>query len=79
MLSDGSVVTLKDLSPEELEEKKKYNTLEGEIYKKMDSLLTENAELIEKHRPKVSKNSAGYALWSIRDENAHTFNLAKLI
>lgn len=79
VLSDGSVVTLKDLSPEELEEKKKYNTLEGEIYKKMDSLLTENAELIEKHRPKVSKNSAGYALWSIRDENAHTFNLAKLI
>ena len=45
----------------------------------MDALLTENAALIEQHRPRVSKNSAGYALWSIRDAATHSFNLAKLI
>ncbi|MDP2655156.1 MAG: FAD-binding oxidoreductase, partial [bacterium] len=67
VLSDGSQASLKSLTQEELEEKKKLETLEGKIYREMDALLTENAELIESHRPKVSKNSAGYALWIIRE------------
>ncbi len=79
VLSDGSFATFKALSPEGLEEKKKLETLEGEIYRKMDTLLTENADLIEERRPKVSKNSAGYALWSVKDKKTNTFNLAKLI
>ncbi|HEC93882.1 MAG TPA: FAD-binding oxidoreductase [Candidatus Kaiserbacteria bacterium] len=79
VLSDGSVTTFKALTPEELEEKKKLNTLEGDIYRRMDTLITENAKLIETRKPKVSKNSAGYALWSIRDKKTNTFNLAKLI
>ncbi len=79
VLSDGSVTTFKALNDAELEEKKKLNTFEGEIYKKMDALLTENESIIEEHKPRVSKNSAGYALWSIKDKEAHTFNLAKLI
>ncbi len=79
VLSDGSQATFKALTPEELKEKKKLQTLEGKIYREMDALLTENVALIEKHRPKVSKNSAGYALWSIRDHKTNTFNLAKLI
>ena len=79
VLSDGSVTTFKALTSAELEEKKKLETLEGSIYREMDDLLTKNAALIEAKRPKVSKNSAGYALWSIRDDEAGTFNLAKLI
>jgi len=79
VLSDGSPATFKALSPEELEEKKKLETLEGQIYREMHVLLTENAALIEAHRPKVSKNSAGYALWSIKDPATGAFNLAKLI
>jgi FAD/FMN-containing dehydrogenase len=79
VLSDGSQTTFKALTPAELEEKKKLQTLEGEIYRTMDALITKNAVLIEAHRPKVSKNSAGYALWSIRNPKTGTFNLAKLI
>ena len=79
VLSNGSQATFKSLVPEELEEKKKLQTLEGKIYREMDALLVENASLIESHRPKVSKNSAGYALWSIRDYKTGRFNLAKLI
>ena len=79
VLSDGSQTTFKALTSSELKEKKKLRTLEGKIYREMDALLTENAALIEAKRPKVSKNSAGYALWSIRDAKTHTFNLAKLI
>ncbi len=79
VLSDGSQAIFKALVPEELEEKKKLQTIEGEIYREMDALLVKNAAIIEAHRPKVSKNSAGYALWSIRDHRTGSFNLAKLI
>lgn len=79
VLSDGTQTTFKALSPDELKEKKKLDTLEGKIYREMDTLLTDNTALIEEHRPKVLKNSAGYALWSIRDTTKNTFNLAKLI
>ncbi|MEK7114283.1 MAG: FAD-binding oxidoreductase, partial [Patescibacteria group bacterium] len=79
VLSDGSLATFKSLTPSEVEERKKLNTLEGKIYREMDALLTEHAGLIEGHRPKVSKNSAGYALWSIIDHETGTFNLAKLV
>jgi len=82
VLSDGSQATFRGLDARELEARKSLNNLEGEIYRKMDALLTENAELIEQRRPKVSKNSAGYALWSIRESKEVRppyFNLAKLI
>ncbi|MBI5405903.1 FAD-binding oxidoreductase [Candidatus Kaiserbacteria bacterium] len=79
VLSDGSQVTFKALTPAELEEKKKLQTLEGAIYREMDALITDNAGLIEGRRPRVSKNSAGYALWSVLDAKTGTFNLAKLI
>jgi len=79
ILSDGSLATFKPLTPNEVEERKKLRTLEGKIYREMDALLTENAGLIEGHRPRVSKNSAGYALWSVKDPKTGMFNLAKLI
>ncbi|HUY62870.1 MAG TPA: FAD-binding oxidoreductase [Candidatus Paceibacterota bacterium] len=79
VLSDGSRATFKPLTPAELAEKKKLETLEGKIYREMDTLLTENAEVIEQHRPKVSKNSAGYALWNVRDHATGLFNLSKLV
>jgi FAD/FMN-containing dehydrogenase len=79
VLADGSEATFKPLTPEEVEDKKKLETFEGKIYREMDALLTENAALIASKKPKVSKNSAGYALWSIRDERTGATNLAKLI
>ncbi|MFZ1987563.1 MAG: FAD-binding oxidoreductase [Minisyncoccia bacterium] len=79
VLCDGSTATFKALTPEELEAKKKEQTLEGEIYRKMDALITKNWERIHGAKPKVSKNSAGYALWSVRDPETGLFNLAKLI
>ncbi len=79
VLSDGTRTLFKALTPAELEEKKKLQTLEGNIYREMDALITENAALIEARRPKVLKNSAGYALWNVRNAETGTFNLAKLI
>ena len=79
VLSDGSQCVFKALTPPELAKKKELGTLEGAIYRTMDELLTEHAVLIDEHRPKVSKTSAGYALWSVRDKETGSFNLAKLI
>ncbi len=79
VLADGSRTTFKELSPAELEEKKRLKTLEGQIYREMDALVSENAKLIEERRPKVSKNSAGYALWRVKDPATGSINLAKLV
>ena len=79
VLSDGTITTFKALDFGELNTKKAQKNLEGEIYRKMDALLNENAEVIAEAKPKVSKNSAGYALWNVRDTMKGTFNLAKLI
>jgi len=79
VLSDGTETRVKPLSPSELAMKRAKLDFEGEIYRKMNVLLRENANLIKAHTPKVSKNSAGYALWNVIDEEKKTFNLAKLI
>ncbi|HEV7121341.1 MAG TPA: FAD-binding oxidoreductase [Candidatus Paceibacterota bacterium] len=79
VLSDGSQATFKALNARELAAKQQLPTLEGAIYKRMSALISTNAKTIEKARPQVSKNSAGYALWDIHDQKTGTFNLAKLI
>ncbi|HEX5774627.1 MAG TPA: FAD-binding oxidoreductase [Candidatus Paceibacterota bacterium] len=79
VLADGTITTFKALGPGELEEKKQLPGLEGDIYRKMHALLLENREAIMAAKPKVSKNSAGYALWDVLDMEHGTFNLAKLV
>lgn len=78
VLSDGSQITLKPLSPEELEEKKSLQTLEGEIYRKTHELLLTHAKELAAARPTVTKNSAGYALWDVINIETGAFDLTKL-
>lgn len=77
VLSDGNEYVFKPLTADELEQKKNRNDFEGEIYRKIHELLKTNYEIIEKARPNVSKNSAGYALWNVWP-NRHGFDLTKL-
>ncbi len=79
VLSDGSQVTFEPITIQELTAKKSEQTLEGEIYRTMDELLVKNKEIIADAKPNVSKNSAGYALWDVVDEQRGTFDLTKLI
>lgn len=78
VLSDGSRTTFKKLSAEELEEKKRLQTFEGALYREMHALILKHKETIQAARPKVSKNSAGYALWEVLNEDG-SFDLTKLI
>jgi len=79
VLSDGSKATLRSLSEAELAEKKQLQNLEGEIYRKMSSLVEENRAEIEAARPTVSKNSSGYALWNVSDTQKGTFDLTQVV
>lgn len=78
VLSDGNTYELKPLSKEELEKKLIQKDFEGEIYKKIHHLITENYELIMKAKPDVTKNSAGYFLWNVIDKKRNTFDLSQL-
>ncbi|MEK7201497.1 MAG: FAD-binding oxidoreductase, partial [Patescibacteria group bacterium] len=78
VLDDGSVATFSSLTPEEVEAKKLLPSREGAIYQHMSRLLEEHKEVIQNAKPKVSKNSAGYALWDVVDKKGN-MNLAKLI
>ncbi|HRH55903.1 MAG TPA: FAD-binding oxidoreductase [Candidatus Paceibacterota bacterium] len=79
VLADGTKTTFGPLDADELERKCNLETLEGTIYRGMRDLIGENREVLEAARPKVSKNSAGYALWDVWNTKDGTFNLAKLI
>lgn len=76
VLSDGNEYRIRPLSVRELQQKMKQKDFEGSVYTKLFSLLDSNYELIQKARPAVSKNSAGYALWNVW--NRETFDLTKL-
>ena len=78
VLSDGNEYQLRKLSRAELREKLLVVGFEGDIYRKMYELITKNKAVIEKHRPHVTKNSSGYALWDVYDERAETFDLTRL-
>src|SRR3989344_2131611 len=67
VLSDGEEYLLKALTLKELEQKKSQDNFEGRIYRQMHELLESNYELIQKAKPNVSKNSAGYLLWNVWD------------
>ena len=79
VLSDGREYILKSLTLEELEQKKSQQDFEGEIYRQMHDLLESNYELIKKAKPNVSKNSAGYPLWSVYWSDQYKFDLTKLL
>ncbi len=79
VLSDGSQITVGPLTEGELSSKKAQNDFEGKIYRDMDALIKNNLDEIVTSKPKTSKNSAGYYLWNVIDQEKKTFNLAKLI
>lgn len=77
VLADGEEHTLHRLTPAELDAKRKEDTFEGQLYEGVASLIESHRTLIDRARPKVSKNSSGYNLWDVWD--GKRFDLTKLI
>lgn len=78
VLADGSIAELKPLNEQELQEKMNLQNMEGMIYREMYKLITENYDEIQKAKPKVNKNSAGYYLWNVWDKEKKIFDLTQV-
>lgn len=79
VFSDGNLYEVRPLDRSELSKKISQDNFEGQIYKKVWNLLEKNKEDIEKAKPDVSKNSAGYYIWNVYDDKTKIFDLTKLI
>ncbi len=77
IFSDGNEYLVKPLSKEALDLKMAQNDFEGNVYKNLFNLIRENREALEQAKPKVTKNSAGYYLWNVWQDD--TFDLNKLL
>ncbi len=77
VMADGEEHNLRPLTALELQAKMKEKSFEGDIYRRLYDLIEKNYDLLQKAKPKVSKNSAGYYLWNVWDKK--TFDITKVI
>ncbi len=78
ILSDGQEYEFKKINETQMHEKLALKTFEGNIYRQMYELISQNYDIIQAAKPKVSKNSTGYLLWKVFDKKANTFDLSKI-
>lgn len=83
LLSDGSEVEFKPISKIELEEKLNLQTIEGNIYRKLDSILSseENRKEIESQFPEksIKRRNTGYALDRLAENSSFSSTTSKLL
>ncbi len=79
IFADGNEYVVKPLTKPELDEKIAQGGFEGNLYKEVFDLITQNKIEIAHAKPQVSKNSAGYYLWNVWNEREQIFDLTKLI
>lgn len=82
ILDDNSVALFEELTAEEYAAKQKLSSREGEIYRKIHSLVSEekNKEIIRNSFPKpdITRRNTGYALDFLIDRE-NDFNLCRLL
>ena len=78
VLTDGKPHTFRKFEGDALQVKLKELSFEGDLYRKVAALVKDNKEVIEKAKPKVEKNSSGYALWDLGN-GVNSLNLARLM
>ncbi|RMG68014.1 MAG: FAD-binding oxidoreductase, partial [Calditrichaeota bacterium] len=85
ILSDGSQAHFRPVDPEQLPQYCRRKGLEGEIYRRIHRLITENDEVIRRGTPRHWRRCGGYSLdrfvsgVSYRYHHDSRFNLARLI
>lgn len=78
VLANGEVIETGRLSKRELNKKKGLTSFEGEVYRQLDGLITDNWDLIQNSKLPVSKNAAGYELVSVKQKDG-SFDLTPLL
>jgi FAD/FMN-containing dehydrogenase len=79
VLTDGNEYVVKPLTKTQFDEKISQTDFEGRIYKQVWELIQKNSDIISAEKPIVSKNSAGYYLWNVWDQERQIFDLNKLL
>ncbi|MBK8504560.1 MAG: FAD-binding oxidoreductase [Saprospiraceae bacterium] len=77
LLSDGTILYLKEHPPEEYEQIAKLSTREGEIYREIKLIVKNNLDEIKSRFPTVMRRVGGYNLDEFSDTDH--WNLSKLI
>ena len=77
VLANGEVIQTGRLSKHELNAKKGLQTMEGEIYRGIDTLIDENAEIITGYSNSSSLNAGGYAIDLVKKSDG-SFDLTPL-
>ena len=77
VLANGEIIQTGRLSRRELSEKKGLQTLEGEIYRSVDSLIEDNQDIINALADSPSLDASCYGLELVRGENG-SFDLTPL-
>lgn len=77
VFADGNEYVVKPLSQNELTKKIAQGDFEGNIYKNIFNLINNNKEEIARAKPNVHKNSAGYYVWNVIQNNI--FDMNKLL
>jgi FAD/FMN-containing dehydrogenase len=78
VLSDGNIYEFKALKRHQLRAKMEKDDFEGKLYKRIYKLVKRNYDVLQKAKPRVSKNSAGYFLWNVWDKEKDVFDMNKL-
>ncbi len=76
VLSDGSVATFGEVTPEEWRRRGEGETLEAGIYREVDRLCREHAEEVDRRFPRIMRRVGGYNLDEI--VRHRRLNLAKI-
>lgn len=79
VFADGQEYTVEPLTKRQLDTKMNKPTFEGNLYRRIFTLIEENYDTIRNARPRVNKNSMGYNLWSVWDRDTGIFDLTRLI
>lgn len=78
VLANGELIHTLRLTKRELSKKKGLTTFEGEIYRQLDGMITDNWDLVQTFKLDVSKNSAGYNLADVKRKDG-SFDLTPLM
>lgn len=79
VLSDGNEYTFKPLNKKGLFVKMNQQNFEGRLYRSVYELVEKNYDHIRNARPRTSKNSMGYNLWSVWDRETGIFDMTQLL
>jgi len=78
VLSDGNEYEFMPINEKALKAKMTQRDLEGKLYREVFKLIDKNYDAIQAGRPKVTKNTTGYALWDVWDKKRKVFDMTKL-